>query len=178
MRNIRAMVDDLRTVQGCSYTSATVHLADARQLSTVLESASIDAVITSPPYPNETELTCYSIQNHLRTTVTNIGQVEVDKIYVGLNKRGTHFILPCQAKSKGDKFGIVQVRQDISLCLERYPNAICRPIALQFVGESKVAMLEFTVREEDEILKLNIVEEKQYELVQRIDVSDGDLYTA
>ncbi|HLF91812.1 MAG TPA: hypothetical protein VI451_22930, partial [Anaerolineales bacterium] len=41
-----------------------------------------------------TGLTCYSIQNHLRTTVTDIGQVEVDEIYIGVNKRGTHFVLP------------------------------------------------------------------------------------
>ena len=88
-----------------------------------------------------TGLTCYSIQNHLRTTVTNIGQVEVDEIYVGLNKRGTHFVLPCQAKSKGDRFGIVQVLQDFALCADRYPYAACRPIALQFVADSHVAVL-------------------------------------
>ena len=56
-----------------------------------------------------TGLTCYSVQNHLRTTVKDIGQVEVDEVYVGVNKRGTHFVLPCQAKSPGDRFGIVQV---------------------------------------------------------------------
>jgi len=67
-----------------------------------------------------TGLTCYSIQNHLRTTVTGIGQIEVDEIYIGINKRGAHFVLPCQAKSPGDRFGIVQVMQDIALCKERY----------------------------------------------------------
>jgi len=33
--------------------SSTVHKADARQLSNILEPKSIDAVFTSPPYPNE-----------------------------------------------------------------------------------------------------------------------------
>ena len=122
-----------------------------------------------------TGLTCYSIQNHLRTTVTNIGQVEVDEIYVGLNKRGTHFVLPCQAKSKGDRFGIVQVLQDFALCADRYPYATCRPIALQFVADSHIAVLELAVREEDEILKLNIVDEKQYMLVPRSEISEDDL---
>jgi len=124
-----------------------------------------------------TGLTCYSLQNHLRTTVTDIGQVEVDELYVGLNTRGTHFILPCQAKSKGDKFGIAQIMQDIALCLERYPQAICRPIALQFVDEDSVAMLELAVREESDILKLNIVEEKQYALVPRSDLSHAEIKT-
>ena len=122
-----------------------------------------------------TGLTCYSIQNHLRTTVKNIGQVEVDEIYVGLNRRGTHFVLPCQAKSPGDRFGIVQVLQDIALCQERYPNAICRPIALQFMDDDDVAMLELGVNEENEILKLNIVEEKHYRLVPRSQISEAEL---
>lgn len=124
-----------------------------------------------------TGLTCYSIQNHLRTTVDNIGQVEVDEIYIGLNKRGTHFVLPCQAKSRGDKFGIAQVMQDIALCEGRYPNAICRPIALQFTSANHVAVLELTVREEHDILKLNIVDEKQYELVPQADLSDHEIAT-
>jgi hypothetical protein len=122
-----------------------------------------------------TGITCYSIQNHLRTTVSNIGQVEVDEIYVGVNKRGTHFVLPCQAKSPGDRFGIVQVMQDMALCQERYPNAMCKPIALQFVNDNGVAILELAVTEEDELLKLNIVEEKHYELVPRAQISDAEL---
>jgi hypothetical protein len=122
-----------------------------------------------------TGLTCCSIQNHLRTTVSQIGQVEVDEIYIGVNKRGTHFVLPCQAKSPGDRFGIVQVMQDIALCTERYPNAICKPIALQFTGENSVAILELTIREENDILKLSIVEERHYELVPRSQISEAEL---
>ncbi len=122
-----------------------------------------------------TGLTCYSIQNHLRTTVSGIGQVEVDEIYVGINKRGTHFVLPCQAKSQGDKFGIVQVMQDIALCRERYPNAICKPIALQFINDDRVAVLELAVTEDGEIFRLSIVEEKHYELVPREKISNEEL---
>lgn len=122
-----------------------------------------------------TGITCYSIQNHLRTTVNYIGQIEVDEIYVGINKRGTHFVLPCQAKSPGDRFGIVQVMQDIFLCRERYPNALCKPIALQFMNVNDVAILELAVTEENELLKLNIVEEKHYELTPRGQISDVEL---
>lgn len=39
-------------------------------------------------------ITSYSLQNHLRTTVTGIGQVEIDEIYVGINNSGSHFIIP------------------------------------------------------------------------------------
>lgn len=122
-----------------------------------------------------TGITCYSVQNHLRTTVTDIGQVEVDEIYVGINKRGTHFVLPCQAKSPRDRFGIGQVMQDIALCKERYPNALCKSIALQFTSDNGVAVLELAVIEVDELLKLTIVDEKNYELVPRTQISDDEL---
>ena len=35
-----------------------------------------------------TGVTCYSLQNHLRTTVPGMGQVETDEIYVGVDKKG------------------------------------------------------------------------------------------
>ncbi|HEU0003730.1 MAG TPA: DNA methyltransferase [Ktedonobacteraceae bacterium] len=54
---ISAMMNDLRKVQITGETPAIVHLADARQIAHVLEPHSIDAVITSPPYPNEKDYT-------------------------------------------------------------------------------------------------------------------------
>lgn len=123
-----------------------------------------------------TGLTCYSVQNHLRTTIANIGQIEVDEIYVGINKRGTHFSLPCQAKSPGDRFGIVQVLQDITFCTGRYPNTICKPIALKFTEDNSVALLELAVTEENDILKLSIVDEKHYKLIPRVQISDHELH--
>lgn len=122
-----------------------------------------------------TGLSCYSIQNHLRTTVKEIGQVEVDEIYVGMNRRGTHFVLPCQEKSPGDSFGIVQVIQDMALCAERYPNALCRPIALQFLSSETVALMELGVQDRDDILKLTVIDEKHYALVSRNEISGSEL---
>lgn len=40
-----------------------------------------------------TGVACYSLQNHLRTTVTDMGQVETDEIYIGVDKRGVHYVL-------------------------------------------------------------------------------------
>ncbi len=120
-------------------------------------------------------ITCYSIQNHLRTTVKGIGQIEVDEIYIGINKRGVHFVVPCQAKSPGDKFGIVQVMQDMALCKEKYPNTICRPIALQFTGKNELSILELTVIEENDTLKLQIVDEKHYALKSKSEINDDEL---
>ncbi|HEU0291537.1 MAG TPA: DNA methyltransferase [Anaerolineales bacterium] len=53
---IEKIANDLRQVEGKPFLDSAVHLADARNLE-VIESNSIDAVITSPPYPNEKDYT-------------------------------------------------------------------------------------------------------------------------
>ena len=57
LRGVRCMADDLRELQSLSGAPAEVHLADSRQAADVIEPASVDAVITSPPYPNEKDYT-------------------------------------------------------------------------------------------------------------------------
>ena len=57
MNEIKKMVSDLRLVQGTTFPYAAVHLADARGIGSIVQPSSIDAVITSPPYPNEKDYT-------------------------------------------------------------------------------------------------------------------------
>ena len=116
-------------------------------------------------------VTCYSLQNHLRTTVTGIGQVETDEIYVGIDKAGQQFIIPVQAKGGTDKLGISQIEQDLALCAEKYPELICRSIACQFVTRDIVAMFEFSI-EEQRIVKVN---ERHYKIVEATEISGDDL---
>ncbi|NDJ18303.1 DNA methyltransferase [Myxacorys almedinensis] len=54
---VRAMATDLDHLRSRPAIAATMHHADSRQLLSVLDPASIDAVITSPPYPNEKDYT-------------------------------------------------------------------------------------------------------------------------
>ncbi len=54
---IYGMAKDLRQLQERYHTEAVVHYADARCIVDVVEPHSIDAVITSPPYPNEKDYT-------------------------------------------------------------------------------------------------------------------------
>jgi hypothetical protein len=122
-----------------------------------------------------TGLTSYSIQNHYRTTVPDLGQIEIDEIYVGISKNGTHYVMPCQAKSPKDHFGVVQAYQDVLLCRYQYAGAICRPIGIQFTGPNSMALLELEIVEEEEIFKMNIVEEKHYRLVPYMEIDSTDL---
>lgn len=79
-------------------------------------------------------ITTYSLQNHLRTTVKDIGQIEIDEIYVGVNRNGTHFVIPVQAKGGDDQLGVVQTKQDIACCTAKFPELICRPIFSAIYG--------------------------------------------
>jgi hypothetical protein len=119
-----------------------------------------------------TGITCYSIQNHLRTTVTDIGQVETDEIYVGVDKKGAHYVFPVQAKGGNDEIGIVQIEQDIALCQEKFPGLECRSIATQFMSYGVIALFEFGLDEQEGIVKLA---ERHYKLVPPEDLSDEEL---
>lgn len=114
-----------------------------------------------------TGVVCYSLQNHLRTTVPNVGQVETDEIYVGIDKSGCQFVFPVQAKGGSDEIGVVQIEQDFLLCRDKYPDLICRPIATQFMSNGKIAVFEF-INESGEIKKYR---EKHYLLVDKENIS-------
>ena len=106
-------------------------------------------------------LTTYSLQNHLRTTVKGIGQIEIDELYVGLDKRGCHYVIPVQAKGGKDQIGVVQISQDISFVEEKFPGMRCRAIAAQFMDAQVVALFELTLQDDE----IKVVEERHYRLV-------------
>jgi len=120
-----------------------------------------------------TGITCYSLQNHLRTTAPDIGQVETDEIYIGVDKRGAHYILPVQAKGRKDKMGVVQIEQDLQICAAKFPDLICRSIGAQLISEDVIALFEF----EQEEGQIKISSERHYHLVKPKDLSVDELRT-
>ncbi len=116
-------------------------------------------------------IACYSLQNHLRTTVTGIGQVETDEMYVGVDKRGSHYVIPVQAKGGSDKLNRVQVEQDIAVCGEKLPSLICRPVGAQFIKGDLIALFEFEKQGGD----IRVASEKHYQLVPPDAVTEEDL---
>jgi hypothetical protein len=116
-------------------------------------------------------ITTYSLQNHLRTTVKEIGQIEIDEIYVGVDKYGRQFVIPVQAKGGSDKHGVVQTQQDIACCAAKFPTLICRAVSAQFLSDNKIALFELAVEDGD----IKVVEERHYQLVAGSDISAADL---
>lgn len=113
----------------------------------------------------------YSLQNHLRTAVARLGQVEIDEIYVAIDKRGRQYVIPVQAKGGSDRLSTVQTRQDIACCAEKFPRLRCRAISAQFMGDDSIALFEL-VQDGGEI---RVAEERHYRLVPADQISRDDL---
>jgi hypothetical protein len=113
----------------------------------------------------------YSLQNHLRTTAKEIGQVEIDEIYVAVDRHGRQFILPVQAKGGTDRLGITQTEQDMAACAEKWPSMICRNISVQFAGNGLIALFELTVQDDRVVIR----RESHYKLVPSSEITPADL---
>lgn len=118
-----------------------------------------------------TGVTCYSLQNHLRTTLKEIGQVKTDEIYIGIDKQGVHYVFPVQAKGGKDRIGTVQIEQDFAVCAEKFPTIIGRPIAAQFMDDETIVLFEFIQTDEG----LRVTSEKHYKLVHPDELSPQEL---
>lgn len=106
-------------------------------------------------------LTTFSLQNHLRTSVKGIGQIEIDELYVGLDKYGCHYVIPVQAKGGTDQISAVQTAQDTAWCAQKYPTLRCRAISAQFISSDQIALFELKIEDD----QLKVVEERHYRLV-------------
>jgi hypothetical protein len=118
-----------------------------------------------------TGVACYSLQNHLRTFVPDVGQVETDEVYVGVDAHGAQYVFPVQAKGGRDKLSHVQVEQDVAMCALKFPRLLCRPVSAQFMEGGAIALFEFRIGESGPVL----VRETHYRLVPGEEVTPEDL---
>ena len=118
-----------------------------------------------------TGITCYSLQSHLRTAVPEMGQVETDELYVGIDKNGVHYVLPVQAKGGTDQLGIVQIEQDFAMCRIKFPHLVCIPIAAQFIDDDSIALFSFELSGTN----VSINSEKHYRLADMKDLSEEEI---
>lgn len=106
-----------------------------------------------------------TVQNHLRTQFDN-RQIEIDELYLGIDKRGIRSIHPVQAKGGSDKLSVVQIEQDYDWCATLFPAYECRPIAAQFMENGVVCMFEFKLGIDDcGDRHISVAQEIHYKLV-------------
>lgn len=116
-------------------------------------------------------ITAHSLQSHLRTTVKDVGQIETDEVYVGVDAGGVHYLAPVQAKGGSDELGSVQAEQDLAWAREKYPDLVARAVGVQFASDDVIAMFELAERDDG----IRLVNERHYRLVPRDEITPEDL---
>jgi hypothetical protein len=116
-------------------------------------------------------IAAYSLQNHLRTTVKGMGQIEIDELYVGVSRGGQQFVIPVQAKGGNDQLAPIQTQQDIACCEEKFASLKCRPVSAQFMADGVIAMFELTAQDG----QIRVVDEKHYKLAPSEEITAEEL---
>lgn len=106
-----------------------------------------------------TALTTYHIQGHFRTTVSNVGQVEIDDLYIGIDTDGHGFVLPVEAKGESpkDQLGVVQITQMVKFARQHFADLTVRPIGVKIMPDESYMFLEFNDSDD-----ANLVATKRY----------------
>ena len=126
------------------------------------------AVLTAIRYNRLTDIltkvTCFHLQSHARTTIEGEGQIEIDDIYVGVDREGVRYILPLEAKSgeERDKLGWIQVSNMVKFAKQNYPELRCKPIAAKPSQHDMIYLIEFDDNPDSE--HVSIVQIKLYQL--------------
>lgn len=116
-------------------------------------------------------LTTYSLQNHLRTSVKKIGQIEIDELYIGIDTFGCHYIIPVQAKGGKDQIGVVQTTQDIRFAEDRFPEMRCKAVSAQFMENGAVALFDLKIQDD----QVKIADERHYRLVPATELDEKEI---
>jgi hypothetical protein len=105
-------------------------------------------------------LACFHLQSHVRTQVKGHGQIEVDDLYVGVDKDGQGFVLPVEAKDAGESLGVDKAVSLTLFAQTKYPGLICRPIAVVRESEHQITCIEF--EPVADLSKVSVVEIRRY----------------
>lgn len=120
-----------------------------------------------------TGIVCYSLQNHLRARVPDIGQTETDEIYLGIDRAGRQYVIPVEAKAGSDRLSIVQMNQDLALAKYKFSGLEIRLVGAQFVGND-VALFLFAEDGENSG-NVKVIAERRYVLVPPDQITVADL---
>jgi len=110
-----------------------------------------------------TGLACFHLQSHIRTHVAGHGQVEIDELYVGVDKDGQGYVLPVEAKEESEKLGLDKAVALTLFARNRFPRLICRPIGIMRRALHLFDCVEFEPAEE--LSKVVVLEMRRYRLV-------------
>lgn len=92
-----------------------------------------------------TGLTVYRLRSHVRKSVPNVGQAELDEIDVGVAMRDDDIpvVFPIEAKAADEVINRVQVATAVAYCQTYFPGHQIRPIVIKLTYDGVMHFLEF-----------------------------------
>jgi hypothetical protein len=92
-----------------------------------------------------TGLTVYRLRSHVRKSVPNVGQAELDEIDVGVAMRDDDIpvVFPIEAKAADEVINRVQIATAVAYCQTYFPGHQIRPIVVKLTYDGVVHFLEF-----------------------------------
>jgi hypothetical protein len=92
-----------------------------------------------------TGMTVYRLRSHVRRSVPNVGQAELDEIDVGVALRDDDVpvVFPLEAKAADEVINRVQVSTAVAYCETYFPGHEIRPIVVKLTYDGIVHFLEF-----------------------------------
>ena len=110
-------------------------------------------------------ITTFHLQGHFRTFITEMGQVEVDDLYVGIDGDGREYVIPVGAKGRGrrERAGISHVADLIRFGKQNYPELELRPLILKGWDDGSIFILLFNTA--DNLEEIQVVSCKRYMLI-------------
>ena len=201
--SIKKMVQDIEQIRHLDIVPTYVYLADSRNIGETLQKSSINAVITSPPYPNEKDYTRttrlesvllgfiknktdlrYYKQRLLRSNTRNVYKTDTDEKWVANNQRINELSEKIEAKRRelGKTSGFEKLYHRVvklyfggmAKHLEELKPKLCHGAWLAYVVGDQASYFRILVRT-GEILA-EIAEELGYK-VERIDLFRNRLST-
>ncbi len=116
-----------------------------------------------------TGLTAYHLQSHVRTYVDELGQIEIDDLYLGVDTDGNWFCIPLEAKPShpGDQLGRIQIASMIAYAEQEFPDLPVRPIGVKAITDGSIFFVEFTATPDPAEVQSRFY--KRYQLIREQD---------
>lgn len=82
----------------------------------------------------------------MRTTVKELGQIEVDDLYLGVDQDGRWYCIPVEAKPAGnrDQLGRIQLSSMVAFSEQEFPTLPVRPVGVKRMEDGSIFFVEFT----------------------------------
>jgi hypothetical protein len=95
----------------------------------------------------------YSLQSHWKTSKGG-SPVEVDEMYVGLDRNGAHYSIPVEAKGRAisEKLTAEQILSNYDAAADSFPETTIVSVAAKVVDDYTFALIRFDVDREAEVV--------------------------